>query len=97
MGIAIGFCTENFRLNGELIGLYANSIGIGIKGAIAIDGSFKEFGNDNGWFKKRNVIGIGLIQRPNTKMECFVTFNGKLLGKIISNYLNFFIKLSKFQ
>ena len=88
MGTAIGFCSEHFPLNGELIGLYANSIGIGIKGAIAIDGSFKEFGNENEWFKKRNVIGMGLIQKPNSKMECFVTLNGKLLGKIIKNYLN---------
>ena len=47
-----------------------------------IDDSETEFGNTYEWFKKGEVVGIGLIRQSNLSMECFATLNGKFLGKI---------------
>jgi hypothetical protein len=70
-------------LGGKLFGLEKNSIGIGRKGGIWIDGKWNTFGNVDEDFNKGDYIGLGIIHQPNSKMECFATWNGKLLGKII--------------
>lgn len=48
-----------------------------------IDGSDYEFGNDTGPYKKGDFVGLGIINRSKSKIECFATWNGKLLGNII--------------
>lgn len=48
-----------------------------------IDGILNKFGNAVGDFKNGDVIGLGIIQKPDWKMECFSTCNGHLLGKNI--------------
>jgi len=61
-------CICNMEIN-------LNSIGIG-------HGFDNEFGNDHiYYFKQDDFVGIGLIKHPNSEMECFVTWNGKLMGK----------------
>lgn len=46
--------------------------------------------NCNEFFNKGEVIGIGMINYPaNSKMECFATLNGQLLGKIIEKILDY--------
>lgn len=80
-GIFIGFCVQEFPLEGESVG-WEDSIGIWGKEIIAIDGTQVKIGKDKGLFKKRDFVGIGIVHQPNWKMECFVTLNGKLLGKI---------------
>jgi hypothetical protein len=59
-----------------------------------IDGSTTYFENkiDNDYyFKNGDFVGIGLINQPNSEIECFATCNGKLLGKILQ------IKSRKFK
>jgi hypothetical protein len=84
--IEIGFCEQQFKMEGKWLGYTnnSNSIGIDQKQLMNIDGSFTklENKNDNYNFKKGNFVGIGLIYQPNSKMECFATWNGKLLGKM---------------
>ena len=80
--IRIGFCERKFPLEDIKIGFEnnSNSIGIASKMGICIDGLWIKFQN-NGYFEKNDVIGIGLIHQTNGKMECFITLNGKLHGK----------------
>jgi hypothetical protein len=70
-------------LQGKWLGNLNNSIGICYKDGIFIDGSFIEIGNDSEEFKKGDSVGLGIIHHSNSKMECLVTWNGKLLGKMI--------------
>jgi hypothetical protein len=83
--IHIGFCDQQFSLEGEWLGWNnnssSNSIGFGNKIGIWFDGSRIEFGNVGERFKKLDLIGVGIIQYPKGKMECFATCNGKFLGK----------------
>jgi hypothetical protein len=58
-----------------------NSIGIWNNGDMHIDGEKIEFKNSRGFFKEGDFLGIGIIHGPISKMECFVTSNGELLGK----------------
>ena len=50
-----------------------------------IDGSKTKFENKiyDDDFKKGDFIGIGIINQSDSKMECFATWNGELLGKIL--------------
>lgn len=82
-GITIGFCDNHFSLENKLLGFDDNSIGISHKFKIWIDGTQNRFGNVDVdlYFKKCDIIGIGIIQKPCSKMECFATSNGKFLGK----------------
>jgi len=64
------------------LGLGNGSIGIYTKGGILIDGKFIAFGNADVLLRKYDFVGIGIIQHPNSKMECFATLNDKFLGKI---------------
>ena len=84
-GTIIGFCTKNFSLESKWLGCEANTIGFWRKDRITINGSSTNFGNDFEFFKKGDIVGIGLVYQPNS-MKCFATCNGKLLGKIIENY-----------
>jgi len=80
----MGFCDLQFPLEGQMPGFKpnSNSIGIAFKHVMDIDGSLVRFGNHvNYHFEKGDFIGIGIIHRPNVKMECFSTCNGKFLGK----------------
>jgi hypothetical protein len=71
-------------LEGQILGwVYSNSIGNGNKDGIWIDRSWTTFENADEYFNKGVFIGIGIIQHPKGKMECFATWNGQLLGKII--------------
>jgi hypothetical protein len=70
-------------LEGKWLGNWNNSIGIWRKDGIWIDGSWTKIGNVGGYFKKGDFVGLGIIHRSNSKMECFTTWNGQLLGKII--------------
>jgi hypothetical protein len=70
-------------LEGKGIGQENNSIGIWHKNGIWIDGSWTKIGNDSEEFIKGDFVGLGIIHRSNSKMECFTTWNGQLLGKII--------------
>lgn len=81
----IGFCDQQFPLEGELLGSEdnSNSMGFYYKYGIWIDGSYIKFENINGWFMKLDFIGIGIIQYPNGKIKCFVTYNSDLLGNIV--------------
>ena len=79
------------------LGVVNNSIGIFDKEDLWIDGELIDFNNakedlenSNGdfeiadeYFKKGDIVGIGIIHHPNSKLECFATWNGELLGKII--------------
>lgn len=47
---------------------------------------------DYGDFLKGDMVGVGIIHWPNSKIECFATSNGELLGK---NYLMIFNYLTK--
>lgn len=64
-----------------------NSIGIMRKRKMWIDiegGKNKidlNFGEPD-WFVDFDVIGIGIIQRPDSSFKCFATINGGILGKI---------------
>ena len=69
-----------------------NSIRICTKGGMVIDGSWTEFKYGYELFKKGDIIGIGIIQQSNLKMECFGTSNGKFLGKIIIISINKYIE-----
>jgi len=54
------------------------------KDRICIDEQFvNKFGNEGGYFEKGDFAGIGIICKANSSLECFATWNGKLLGKII--------------
>jgi hypothetical protein len=72
--------------------LYVCPIGIVTKWGILIDETtWIKFENDGGWyFQKDDVIGIGIIHQPNSKLECFATFNGKLLGEIFGKKIILF-------
>jgi len=78
-------------LEGELLGRQKNSNSIGFmrNGLIYIEGSSITIGNGNGFFKKGDFAGLGIIRHPNSKMECFATLNGILLGKIINLEIKF--------
>jgi hypothetical protein len=66
------------------LGWRKNSIGFDRQGRIQIDGnSMFKFENAYEQSKDGDVIGIGIIHLPNSSMLCFVTRNGKLIGKII--------------
>ena len=80
--IHIGFCGRQCPLERNNLGWEDNSIGTMYKEAVWIDGSWIKFGIPNEYFKKWDVAGIGIIIHPNSKMECFLTANGKLQGKI---------------
>jgi hypothetical protein len=83
-GIGIGFCTRQFSLKG-IIGRKKNSIGIWSKGELWIDGKMiAEYENTNEeWFKKGDIIGIGIAQFPaNRSLKFFATCKRKLLGEI---------------
>lgn len=83
--IGIGFCTQHFPLEEESLGSRNNSIGICRKDGIWIGGSWIEFANGHElWcFNEWDFIGLGIIHHPNSKLECFATFDGKLLGNKI--------------
>jgi hypothetical protein len=68
-------------LQGKFLGQENNSIGIWQKNGMLIDGSWTKIGNVGGDFKKGDFVGIGLILQPNSKLECFTTWNEQLLGK----------------
>jgi hypothetical protein len=61
----------------------SNSIGIDEKRQMHIDGTFTQLENkiDDYNFKKGDFIGIGIINQQNSEIDCFATWNGKLLGK----------------
>lgn len=64
---------------------WQNSIQISHKRSIWIDRKRIRFvENAAEYLRKGEVIGLGIIHCPSTKspMKCFVTCNGKLLGKI---------------
>jgi hypothetical protein len=72
-------------LEGKWLGcnFNSNSIGIDRKRRIHIDGSIIYFEKiDDYNFKKGDFVGIGIINHPNSQIEYFATWNGKLLGKI---------------
>jgi len=75
-------------LEGEVLG-FSNSIGIDRKGGIWINGSLIKFGFEypNESFNEGDFVGIGMIHHTNLKMECFATWNGVSLGKIIYEFV----------
>ena len=88
-GLGIGFCDQKFPLVCEWLGDVDNSIGIWRIDEMDIDGNKTvKFGNDNTYFGNVNVnvVGLGIINNQNLKMECFVILNGQLHGKIIKRY-----------
>ena len=77
----IGFCDQQFPLEDKQLGwVDSNSIGIDEKYGMQIDGNFIEFRNVQEYFKESDFVGLGIIHHPNSKMECFATWNGKLMG-----------------
>jgi len=75
-------------LEARYVGKEKNSIGSYHKSGIKIDGFWTRFQNaEDGYFEEGDIIGIGLVYQPNSSTECFATWNGQLLGKIIEKYL----------
>jgi len=87
--IWFGFCDKKFSLQFQWLGwdnsIYSNynSIGIRCKDEILINGISATFEYSDEDFVEGDFVGLGIICQPNSKMECFSTCNGKLLGKII--------------
>jgi len=81
-GIVIGFSQQHFPMEDKYVGKEKNSIGIFQKDGIYIDGNYIKFKNVDGSFKEGDFVGLGIIHQANCKLECFATYNGKLLGKI---------------
>lgn len=88
----IGFCWQQTplecehprRINAdELKNINKNSIGINCKRQMRVEVTNHDFENEGGNFIEGDFVGLGIIQTPNWKIECFATLNGKLLGKII--------------
>lgn len=78
--IGIGFCDHKFPLENKWFG-GSNSIGIYCKVRILIDRFAIVFRNGiEEDFNEGDMIGIGIIHQPNSKMECFCTWNEELLG-----------------
>jgi len=79
----MGFCDGQFPLEKEWLGSKINTI-FDIDNKIWIDGSRVEFENaiSSRYFEKGDFAGLGLIRQPDSKMECFVSSNGKLISKI---------------
>ena len=83
--IVIGFCDEQFPLEGTTLGDKQNSIGMMTKNGIKYDGQFGKWKENNcsgGKFIVGDVIGIGLIHSMgnNSSLKCFATCNGQFLG-----------------
>lgn len=82
----MGFCDEQFPLEGRILGWrnYFNSFGFGSKYEIMIDGFSIDL--SDGYFEKWDIVGFGIIRHPNSKMECFGTWDGQFLGNIVINF-----------
>lgn len=82
VGIIIGFCTIQFPKRAKRLGYLKNSIGICEKGYMWIDGRLTNLENGGGYFKAKDMLGIGIVHIPTHHlMRCFATLNGQLLGK----------------
>jgi hypothetical protein len=82
ISISLGYCGHQFPLEGHWHGYKNNSsFGLYQKGLILFDGkpTFYRYEGDI-YFEKGDFVGIGIIYHPNSKMECFATWNGQLLG-----------------
>lgn len=74
--IWVGFCAQQFPFEGKWLGREknSNSIGIGYKEEMLIDGSYSKFEKaSRGDFKEGDFVGFGLIRLQNLNMECFAT------------------------
>lgn len=74
----------------DYLGNGINSIGIWNKSGIWIEGNVFNFEHPNEWFREGEVVGLGIVHQTDSKMECFATWNGDLLGK--NNNLKIFEK-----
>jgi hypothetical protein len=81
--IFVGFCRSQFPWADEWLGNLPDSIGIWRTGEMWIDGSVIKFENVAENFKQDDVVGLGIVHSPVNSLitKCFVTLNGKLLGK----------------
>ena len=88
---SLDFVTKNFHSKVKVLSLerrIQSQLEFGIKVYCwLVDGSIIKFGKVDDvyddFFVEGDFVGLGLIHRQNSKIECFVTCNGKLLGKIL--------------